>query len=561
MNGRDKKHHPHRFKLPVQIISVASGASHCVAISSEGKVYTWGIAENGRLGHGHDNSNEMVSTPTCVDNFCERNLVVTMVSCGSAHTAVVTDSGNLFTFGWNYYNQCGKGDRDVDYFLPDQVNGEYQGIVSVSCGFAHTGFITKSGKLYCFGFNEDGQLGVGHERNIAVPTYVIFNENDDQDMCVINVSCGKLHTVAVVAPCTISEFRCRQQQIEDAKNAIRVLQRFSRWIIFQKRPQLFKEKITTSQCNEPEETPIDGSNENGGSKCEEVDESSSEHSHDESLGSLDYSPKNDLNTKPSYTYTSRISEMMAMEGEEDLAVELSRRLNTYRNNLRRKKMKIVVETVRRHEALLLLREDKISAAHRKMKMEAARTRKNERNKERIGNRNNRVRNEVKKVASRIKMKTKNSTPEPQKKVKWKPKDTNYDHLVYRKNVKELPIPVYKPAMLPSRNKNKRLLRQRSERLQLKEREKRKLEEQHNRIKCEELAQLHKLKEVKKRHAMAKVQTLKSIINVERRKRGKMFVELQEEIHPGIQSRVGSSENFQPKNFKSVKQWSRNFIEP
>lgn len=44
----------------------------------------------------------------------------TLVACGWRHTIAVTDSGNLYTFGWSKYGQLGHGDY-LDHLVPFQV--------------------------------------------------------------------------------------------------------------------------------------------------------------------------------------------------------------------------------------------------------------------------------------------------------------------------------------------------------------------------------------------------------------------------------------------------------
>lgn len=37
----------------IRKVAVNSGGKHCLALSSEGEVYSWGEAEDGKLGHGN----------------------------------------------------------------------------------------------------------------------------------------------------------------------------------------------------------------------------------------------------------------------------------------------------------------------------------------------------------------------------------------------------------------------------------------------------------------------------------------------------------------------------
>ena len=550
LNRREKVQEPISFHLPVKIISISSGTSHCVAISSDGHCFTWGVAENGRLGHGGDDNDEILSAPTRVEYLWEQEIVVIKAACGAAHSCVVTNNGELYSFGWNLYFQCSsQNETNEDVLIPTIVGVGYETVDSISCGFAHCAFITTSGKLYCFGFNEDYQLGIGHDRNTASPTFVTFE--DDEAKCIIDVSCGNLHTVAVAAACTISEFVHRQHEIESTKNAIRILHRFGQYAILQRRLETMRSKRISSQYTE-EKLPLD-ENEGkyiAGVQVEDLD-ASSEYS-DDSLGSIDFVSSNDIGTKSNYT--SRITEMLAMEGEEALSIEFLRKLNSYRNDLDRKKMKILVETVRRFETVLMMREDEISNARRQMKGAAIDECQRQMRMGKIGKRNIRAQQQIQKVADQRKAKEKMSLPKPRIKP---PRNTrsigDRPVVLYRKKTQpSTTIP--KAPILPSRNKNKKLLQQRKERLARKERERREEEQRQNRIQQVEESRLRRVREKEKRIAMIKVQKINSMLKTERAKSSRTIVKLKEEVHPrGLNC---DNDDNRKKDFRSVKQWSR-----
>ncbi len=557
MNNCHKKLQPQRFHLPsVQIISVASGASHCAAITTKGQVYTWGMSENGRLGHGLINGNaDMVQTPTCVKYFCEQKKVVMKVACGSAHTALVTDRGELFSFGWNYYNQCGTSERDVDYYLPEKVQGNFEEIESISCGFAHTAFITILGDLYCFGFNENGELGIGHEKNVPVPTLVKLSEKCE-NICVIHVSCGKMHTVAVVAKCTISEYRGREKEVDDANKASEILLRFFRLVVLLNRLDSFSRQRLQIEKENIDDNPADNDDSKHGSSTFEKDAEDSVHSS-ESIASPEWSPKYDQDAIPSCTYPSRISEMMAMEAEEDLGIELCRKHRIYRSNLQRKQRNVLLEVLRRHEAHSMCQEDICSLDFRKIRIKEAKARKDIRNEEINNSRIHRIRSRAEKLQSEMKSKGNLKMEKPRRKGRRKTRQSKTEHLLYRKKVKPKHETFNEPKILPSRNKNKRLLRQRSERIRRQQKEKRDLEEHVKLQKMQEIEQLHKFEEARKRRAITKVEKLKSIINIERQKNDTAIIKLQRDIF--LRRHNGDTDKGHSQEFKSVRQWSRHAI--
>ena len=103
------------------------------------------------------------------------------LSCGDEHTAVVTSSGRLFTFGSNEYGQLGLGHYNnvlrpscVKCIKPDRVS-------AVACGKAHTIIATESGRLFAFGSNNEGQLGIGlkNQDSCNQPLEVIIQYKGD----------------------------------------------------------------------------------------------------------------------------------------------------------------------------------------------------------------------------------------------------------------------------------------------------------------------------------------------------------------------------------------------
>ncbi|XP_061891647.1 RCC1 domain-containing protein 1 [Entelurus aequoreus] len=143
---------------------VATGGWHTVCISDGGDMYVWGWNESGQLGlpsqavrqtRQHLNSQQGAGTSSCQELPTEENdkevfisiqafpallditpsCEVTSVDCGSRHTAAVTSTGDLYTWGWGEYGQlgyetsCSDEPRRVDYFRDKQMR-----VVDVTCG-------------------------------------------------------------------------------------------------------------------------------------------------------------------------------------------------------------------------------------------------------------------------------------------------------------------------------------------------------------------------------------------------------------------------------------------
>ena len=145
----------------MSIKKVASGAHHTLALSECGKVYGWGDAESGKIGRMLNTRNkdaqalkiEKVGAKNAIDIFC-----------GNQHSFYINDKNQIFSWGLNNHGQLGLGNK-YNSSVPARVSGldPFQGdyVVELAGGEHHSIARTKDGAIYCFGRNDEGQVGVG----------------------------------------------------------------------------------------------------------------------------------------------------------------------------------------------------------------------------------------------------------------------------------------------------------------------------------------------------------------------------------------------------------------
>ncbi len=71
---------------------------------------------------------------------------------------MVTDKGDVYTFGYGNEGQLGHGDKS-DQLLPRKINNLNAKVIKISCGGGHTAMITNNNKLMMMGRGREGQLG------------------------------------------------------------------------------------------------------------------------------------------------------------------------------------------------------------------------------------------------------------------------------------------------------------------------------------------------------------------------------------------------------------------
>jgi alpha-tubulin suppressor-like RCC1 family protein len=153
---------PTRVSGDLEFVSIGPGALHTCGVTSDGRVYCWGSGSLGQLGNGSSSSGQTTPGPVIGD------LHFTSVSAGWAHTCAVTPGSGAYCWGFNDAGQAGAAAADTctDRYgrlrpcstVPVQGAGQLT-LATVTGGRSHTCGLTKQGKAYCWGLNDQGQLG------------------------------------------------------------------------------------------------------------------------------------------------------------------------------------------------------------------------------------------------------------------------------------------------------------------------------------------------------------------------------------------------------------------
>mmetsp|Transcript_18083 Transcript_18083/g.29696 ORF Transcript_18083/g.29696 Transcript_18083/m.29696 type:complete len:393 (-) Transcript_18083:819-1997(-) len=169
------------------VIQVACGDRHSAAITGSGEVYTWGYGKGGVLGHGDEENQER---PKKVEGLAMYRVV--QVASGRASTMALTDKGAVFTWGCNKTGILGHGDKK-DRLVPALVEA-FQGtdyVEKIAMGFEHAACVTGAGKVFTWGRGDEGQLGHGNTESYNAPKLV--ESLQAIPMCDVSCSVGQFH--------------------------------------------------------------------------------------------------------------------------------------------------------------------------------------------------------------------------------------------------------------------------------------------------------------------------------------------------------------------------------
>ena len=174
----------------VKKVAVHSGGKHAMALTVDGRVFSWGEGDDGKLGHC---SKLSVEKPRIIEAL--RNKRVRDIACGSSHSAAITSSGELYTWGCGEYGRLGHGDN-VTQLRPKQVKALVgHRIIQVACGSrdAQTLALSDEGMVFSWGDGDFGKLGRGGSEGCATPA----NVEKLNGMGITQIECGAQFSLAL----------------------------------------------------------------------------------------------------------------------------------------------------------------------------------------------------------------------------------------------------------------------------------------------------------------------------------------------------------------------------
>ncbi len=178
---------------PFLLDSISAGKDHACGLTPQHVAYCWGNNADGQLG------NPAVATPCagasdpCSDKPVRvaTSLVFSSISAGDGYTCAITTAGAAYCWGSNTYGQLGIGSQ-APARRPAKVGIEGVTFQSISAADSHSCAVTSAGAAYCWGSNDGGKLGTGrpgggHTVPVPVAGRLVFR----------SITAGYFHTCGV----------------------------------------------------------------------------------------------------------------------------------------------------------------------------------------------------------------------------------------------------------------------------------------------------------------------------------------------------------------------------
>lgn len=204
----------------IGVVHIAVGGMHCLALTHDNKILTWGVNDQGALGRdttweggyrdiddtksGSDSDDESdsglnpyESTPTAIptDSFPEGTVFVE-VAAGDSASFALTDDGQVYGWGTFRSNDGILGFNSSTRVQPTPTLIPYlKKIKHLACGANHVLALSETGAVFSWGSGQQNQLGrriIERNRlNGLQPREFGLPKN------IVHIGCGSYHSFAV----------------------------------------------------------------------------------------------------------------------------------------------------------------------------------------------------------------------------------------------------------------------------------------------------------------------------------------------------------------------------
>ena len=158
----------------VRVVELCMGNAHSILLSEDRQLFVCGDNSYGQCGMECVVDKPYILKPVKLVMFEE----VFKIDCGWQHSLLLTGKGEVYSWGRRDYGQLGrevlfenttkggKGTADIKRVeLPRRI-------VDIKCGAQHCIVLSDNGEVYSWGWNEHGMCGNGKEENLYKPFLV-----------------------------------------------------------------------------------------------------------------------------------------------------------------------------------------------------------------------------------------------------------------------------------------------------------------------------------------------------------------------------------------------------
>lgn len=205
---------PYKIAELKNIVQIAGGKDHILALDSKGIVYAWGNGQQFQLGRRVLERHRLRTLQP--EQFGLYN--IKYIASGDFHCMAIDHNDNVYAWGLNQFGQCALTDESGELedgsvitkptIIPSLSKKE---IIKIAAGEHHTLALTASGDVLSWGRYDMKEIGIpklklpeesfkdehGNVRSVPVPTKIQFGAKENNGIKMKDIGAGSHHSFAV----------------------------------------------------------------------------------------------------------------------------------------------------------------------------------------------------------------------------------------------------------------------------------------------------------------------------------------------------------------------------
>lgn len=197
------------------VTAIAIVGASSFALTSEGKVYAWGLNDFGQLGDG---STANRSLPVLIGGLLSGKTITAICSGSGRHQLALASDGSVFAWGDNASGQLGNGTTTSSTSpVAVTMSGALAGVTvaNVYAGAEYSMARTTEGELFTWGADAEGQLGDGVTAGPSLEPKAVDDTTSLGGQFVVAASAGSTHALAVTSGIAVQELVVRDPSNAD----------------------------------------------------------------------------------------------------------------------------------------------------------------------------------------------------------------------------------------------------------------------------------------------------------------------------------------------------------
>lgn len=155
-----------------QLLQISCGRDHYLNLTRDGDVFSCGSGTFSAAGHG---GSKTMPVPSILKPMRDKRVI--KIATGESHSLILTDKGDIYSWGRGFEGQLGLSASIEVASTPQYIKTFYgKPVYHIEAGAFFSLAITRDGKLFGWGEAKMGQLGLGKMRDIRLPQQIHITE-------------------------------------------------------------------------------------------------------------------------------------------------------------------------------------------------------------------------------------------------------------------------------------------------------------------------------------------------------------------------------------------------